>query len=187
MSTNVPKSYLDLARSVIDTQIGAKENVCRDDAIFGLMSCTYVYSYSALVSFCTAQLYLMWQENDSSLKKKYSECLSFESLMASSLKDVKSALREVTLQKGIKPIHEAEPQLWQHLNEFVKQYRDFFLHPNPELFEEYVGKAGNAQWQLPSATASGLLAYIYRESTGAIPNWVNTSELKSHGFEIRTI
>ena len=187
MSTNVTKSYLDLARSVIDTQIGAKEGVSRDDAIFALMSCTYVYSYSALLSFCSAQLYLLWQNDDSGLKEKFSRCQSFEQLMATELKDLKSALKEVVLQKGLEPIFKAEPKLWQHLNEFVKNYRDFFLHPNPELFESFVGKSGNAQWQLASKTVSGLLSYVYLGCNGSVPRWVNNSGLVAHGFEIKSL
>ncbi len=187
MKTNVAKAYLDLARSVIDTKIGAKEHMDRDDVIFALMSCTYVYSYSALISFCSGQLYLLWVKENSALKEKYPHCETFEQLMSSNLKDVKSALKELALQQGLKPIHEAEPKLWQHLNEFLKNYRDFFLHPNPEHFENFVGKAGNAQWQLPSKTAEGLLAYIYQGSNGKVPKWVTNSSLKAHGFEIQSI
>lgn len=187
MRTNVTKSYLDLARSVIETKIGATEGASTEDAIFGLMSCTYVYSYSALLSFCSAQLYILWQADDSLLKKKYPGVNSFEQLMAGPLKSMKCAIKEVIEQKGIQPLHEAEPKLWQNLNELVKYYRDFFLHPNPELFEEYVGKAGNAQWQLASKTVSGILAYIFTSTNGTVPNWVNETGLKAHGFEVKNI
>lgn len=187
MSTNVTKSYLDLARSVIDTRIGSKEGDPVDDAIFALMSCTYVYSYSALLSFCSAQLFLLWEKENSLLRAKYSDMKSFEQLMATSLKDVKSAIKEVVALKGLKPIHEAEPKLWQNLNEFVKHYRDFFLHPNPVLFEKYVGKAGNAQWQLASKTVSGILEYVYAGCNGNVPKWVGEPGLVSHGFEVRNV
>jgi hypothetical protein len=187
MSTNVTKSYLDLARSVIETEIKAKEGASTEDAIFCLMSCTYVYSYSALLSFCSAQLYILWQSDDSLLKKKYPSANSFEQLMAGPLKSIKCAIKEVIEQKGIQPLHEAEPKLWQNLNEFIKHYRDFFLHPNPERFEEYVGKAGNAQWQLASKTVSGILAYIFNSTNGTVPSWVNESGLRARGFEVTNI
>jgi hypothetical protein len=187
MSTNVTKSYLDLARAVIDTQVGSKENACRDDAIFALMSCTYVYSYSALLSFCSAQLYQIWAQESSELRERHPNCESFEQLMAGPLKEIKCAIKELSLLKGISPIHKSDPKLWQNLNEFLKNYRDFFLHPNPELFESFVGKVGNAQWQLPSRTASGILAYIFKEENGSIPHWVTNSGLKAHGFEITSL
>lgn len=184
MSTNVPKSYLDLARAVIDTQIGAEENVCRDDAIFALMSCTYVYSYSSLLSFCSAQLYLLWMEENSELRGLHENCESFEQLMAGPLKSIKSAIKELAKLKGIPPVHSSEPNLWRNLNEFLKNYRDFFLHPNPELFESFVGKAGNAKWQLPSQTASGIIGYFFLKVYGEIPIWVSNSGLRVQGFKI---
>ena len=187
MSTNVSKSYLDLARSVIETQIGAKEGESIEDAIFGLMSCTYVYSYSALLSFCSGQLYLLWEQPDSELRKKHSQCASFEELMAGPLKSIKAALKELIALKGLEPLHEEEPKLWQNLNEIIKHYRDFFLHPNPELFEEYVGKVGNEQWQLASTTVSGILAYVFKNTSGSVPRWVSESGLKAHGFKVKNM
>jgi hypothetical protein len=187
MNTNVTKSYLDLARAVIKTKIDSNEGESIDDAIFALMSCTYVYSYSALLSFCSSQLHALWVSENSDLRDKYKDIKSFERLMATSLKDVKSAIKELVLQKGLKPIHDVEPKLWQNLNEFVKHYRDFFLHPNPDLFEEYVGKAGNAQWQLASSTACGILCYVYAGCNGSVPNWVFESGLVSHGFSVKSV
>jgi len=187
MSTNVPKSYLDLARSVIDTRIGAAKGVSRDDAIFGLISCTYVYSYSALLSFCSAQLYLIWTKDHSNLRQKYPSSQSFEHLMAGPLRGIKHAVKELNIQSGIQPLHEEEPKLWQTLNEFLTNYRNFFLHPNPELFNQYVGKTSNLQWQFPSKTVSEILAYIFKNTAGEVPNWVNETSLIAHGFEIKNI
>lgn len=187
MIVDVTKSYLDLARSVIETQIRAKDGASIDDAIFALMSCTYVYSYSALLSFCSVQLHILWLKEGSELRAKYPNAKSFEQLMASTLKDVKAAFNELVLQKGLDPIHVVEPQLWQHLNEFVKNYRDFFLHPNPALFNEYIDKVGSTQWKLPSSAVAGLLAYVFKGCIGSVPGWVHHAGLKSIGFEVENI
>jgi len=184
MSVNVAKSYLDMARSVIDTDIGAKANASPDDIIFSILSCTYIYSYHSLISFYSAQLYLLWSQENSPLKEKHSQVTSFEELMVGPLRDIKSALKELTTQNDITPLHLAKPKLWQMLNEFVKNHRDFFIHPNPEKFDSFVGKNGNAQWKLPSETASGILEYMYQELYGHIPKWVNKSSIKIHGIEV---
>ena len=184
MSTNISKSYLDIARAVIATKIGANANSSRDDAVFGVLSCTYTYSYHSLVSFCSAQLYLLWSQENSELRLKYKEINTFEELMANHLRGVKSALKELTSQKGITPLHNAKPRLWQSLNEFIKNYRDFFVHPNPEKFDRFVGKDGNAKWEIASETASGILEYIYKEAYGTVPKWVSCNGLKIHGIEV---
>ncbi|TYK64162.1 hypothetical protein [Colwellia echini] len=184
MLTNVAKSYLDMARTVIDTQIGAKEKIPRDDAIFGLLSCTYIYSHLSLVSFCTAQLYILWNEDNSKLKSNYPNIESFEALMAIQLKGLKPALNELVKQKNITPLHKAQPKLWQNLNEFLKKYRDFFVHPNPDDFDKFVGETGNAEWQFATNTASGILEYFYSECTGNVPKWVKIGSIKCHGFEL---
>jgi hypothetical protein len=92
MSTNVPKSYLDIARPVVLSQLGTPPGAKADDAVFGLLSCTYVYSYSALVSFSSAQFYLLWQSPDGQLSEEFNHCESFEQLMAGPLKELKVAL-----------------------------------------------------------------------------------------------
>jgi hypothetical protein len=70
------------------------------------------------------------------------------------------------------------------LNEFLKNYRDFFVHLNPEKFGVLVGTEGKANWRLPITTASGIIAYIYGERDGSIPSWVLNPGLMAHGFEV---
>jgi hypothetical protein len=184
MRVNVTKSYLDVARSVIDTQLHGED---ADDAVFGLMSCTYIYSYLALVSFSSGQLHTIWNEEPNRLKSKYSECESFEALMAGPLRDVKSALKELAEQRGIEPLHKACPQVWQQLNQFLKRHRDFFIHPNPENFSDMVEASGNLQWDYASSTASGIIGYFFDACIGKAPEWVGESYLTSKGFEIKCI
>ncbi|MEP4545584.1 MAG: hypothetical protein ABJ000_05335 [Saccharospirillum sp.] len=182
---NVTKSYLDIARSVTRTKIGTKdESVEIDEALFGLMSCNYVYSYSALLSFCSAQLYILWDAEHSTLKARYSKFESFEKLMSSELRSVKTALKVLIEELNLKPLHSEEPKLWQNLTELLKNYRDFFLHPNPEKFHEHVESAGNKSWGLASSTVEGILSYIFLNTSGNVPSWVFKSELECDGFRL---
>ncbi len=49
---HIAKSYLDMARAVIDTRIHRQKSNSKNDVINdvigGFMSCTYVYSYAAI-------------------------------------------------------------------------------------------------------------------------------------------
>jgi hypothetical protein len=182
MKIDVTKSYLDVACAVIDTQIQGKDS---DDAIFGLMSCTYIYSYLALVSFASIHLHQIWNEKDNRLRLKYTDCLTFEVLMASPLRDVKSALKELAEQQGIAPLHKERPEAWRQLNEVLKRHRDFFIHPNPDKFSDFIDETGNLQWNYASSTASIIIGYFFEARIGKVPEWVGDSFLISKGFEVK--
>jgi len=185
MKVSVTKSYLDLARAVIDTKLFGKDKEDESsDAIFALMSCTYVYSYSALISFCAEHLHQIWESDENRLKSKYPQCNTFEELMAGPLKEIKSALKELSEQLGIEPLHKSRASLWRELNELLKGYRDYFVHPNPDLFQEHLENTGNLQWQFPSRVASGIISYFHESIHGRVPFWVENTSLNSRGFDI---
>lgn len=185
MRINVTKSYLDMARSVIDTAInGDPEKTSGEDAMFSLMSCTYVFSSMALTSFCASQLHTLWCKENSGLRKQYHHCASFEELMAGPLRELKLALRELSRQLGIDPLHKTRASAWRELNELLKGYRDYFVHPNPEAFHEHVEATGSLEWSFPSRVAREIIGYFFEATHQQIPAWVNQTGLRSKGFEV---
>jgi len=185
MKVHVTKAYLDMARSVIDTSVhGDPSQIKEDDALFSLMSCTYVFSFMALTSFCAAHLHTFWCQEDCELKEKFGQCASFEELMAGPLKELKSALRELCCQLGIRPLHVGEPKAWRKLNELLKKYRDYFIHPNPDGFHEHLEATGNLEWKFPSEVATDIISYFFEETHQPVPLWVREPGLRSKGFEI---
>lgn len=184
MKIHVTRAHLDLARGIIDTVVyGDPDAEDSQDSIYSFMSCTYVYSFMALTSFCSRHRYDYWKGEASPLKKKYSSCESFEQLMAGPLKEMKKALKELASQSEIKPLHEGEPKLWRKLNELIKGYRDYFIHPNPENFHSHLEEVGRLEWGLPSETATGIIRYFYKEKGAPIPNWLDKARLKCRGFD----
>lgn len=185
MRIHVTKSYLDMARSVIDTELhGDPEQTCGQDAMFSLMSCTYVFSFMALQSFCASHLHKLWREESGNLRRKYPKSESFEALMAGPLKEVKKALQELCLQLGIAPLHKAKPQVWREFTELLKTYRDYFVHPNPESFQKYVEATGNHEWRFPSKVAAEIMSYYFEAKLQPIPEWLKSTGLRSKGFEV---
>ena len=188
MKINVTKAYLDMARSVIDTTVhGDKEKTDGEDALFSLMSCTYVFSYMAITSFCSKQLHNLWQKDASPLREKYNHCQEFEALMAGPLKETKVALRELSSQLKISPLHSARASVWRELNELLKGYRDYFVHPNPEKFHQHLESTGNLDWGFPARVASEIIAYFYEATGNPECSWVKQTGLRSRGFEVRCI
>jgi hypothetical protein len=188
MKVHVAKSYLDMARVVINTTVyrNSKEEL-GEDAMFSLMSCTYIYSFMALTSFCSSHLHSMWVSPGSVLKLKYSQCSNFEELMAGPLKELKKAIKELAIQLNISPLHEAKPAEWRKLNELIKGYRDYFIHPNPDDFSEHLNKTGNLQWNFASEVAEEIIEYFFIATGSEIPAWVRTNGLKCKGFEVVSI
>lgn len=184
MNIHITRSYLDLARAVVDTQVYGDPNAEHsEDVIFGLMSCTYVYSFMALTAFCSSHLHQQWINNDSSLKRKYENCESFEQLMAGPLKELKKALTELANQLGIQPLHKSNPALWRELNELLKKYRDYFIHPNPEHFHHHLENAGNFQWGFPARVASEIIGHFFQTTGTQVPSWVSRGRLTCRGFD----
>lgn len=185
MRIHVTKAYLDMARSVIDTSVhGDSDQTAGEDALFSLMSCTYVFSFMALTSFCASQLHTRWCQEDSALRASFSNCGSFEELMAGPLREIKLALRELCKHLGVEPLHSAKPAAWRHLNELLKGYRDYFVHPNPEAFLEHVEATGNLNWGFPSTVATEIIGYFFEATQQHIPAWVKQTGLRSKGFEV---
>lgn len=188
MKIHVTKSYLDMARSVIDTAVhGDKEKTMGEDALFSLMSCTYVFSFMALTSFCSSHLHSFWVVENSKLREKYSSCSDFKALMAGPLKEIKLALRELCTQLKVQELHIARPKAWRELNELLKGYRDYFIHPNPESFHNHVEATGNLEWGFPSRVAAEIISYFFEATQQQVPPWINKSGLRSKGFEVVSI
>ncbi len=184
MKIHVTRAYLDLARGVIDTQVyGNPSAENSEDVIFALMSCTYVYSFMALTAFSSSHLHEFWIKSPSSLKTKYEDCKTFEQLMAGPLKELKSALKELSIQLGITPIHEGKPAKWRELNEMLKAYRDYFVHPNPEAFHSHVQATTSFKWAFPSKLTSEIIGYYFQEAGQEIPEWVSKNSISCRGFD----
>lgn len=152
--------------------------------MFSLMSCTYVFSFMALQSFCASHLYKFWIKDNSDLREQYPEITNFEGLMAGPLKEVKKALQELCSQLRIEPLHKAKPQAWRELNELLKRYRDYFVHPNPESFHEHVEATGNIEWAFPSRVAAEIMSYFFEATRQPVPDWLTATGLRSKGFEV---
>ncbi len=188
MKIHVTKSYLDMARSVIDTSVhGDPKKEMGEDALFSLMSCTYVFSFMALTSFSASHLHERWVANNSKLKDKYNGCSNFEELMAGPLKEIKVALSELCTQLEIEKLHVARPNVWRELNQLLKRYRDYFIHPNPENFHEHIKATGNLEWGFPSKVVAEIISYFFEATHNQVPSWVKQSGLRSRGFEVISI
>ena len=174
-----------MARAVINTKLHEQKSGSKNDALFGLMSCTYVYSYEAIVAFVSGQLYRHWKQEDSLLRKKYPKYDSFNDLMRCEFGEIKNGLKELCYALNMRPHHEGAPQLWNTLNDFLKRYRDWFIHPTPEGFNESFDKVGNKQWMLASNTAVEVIGYYFDEVNHPRPDWLKKGSLVIPKVEVR--
>ena len=186
---HIAKSYLDMARAVIDTRIHRQKSNSKNDVINdvigGFMSCTYVYSYAAIVAFISGQLHRRWKLEDSRLRKNYSTYGNFNDLMRCEFGEIKDGLKELCRELGIQPHHEGTPQLWSVLNDFLKKYRDWFIHPTPEGFNESFDRIGNKEWMFASNTAVEVIGYYFDEVNCPRPDWLKKGSIVIPKIEVR--
>ena len=159
----------------------------QDDCIFGMMTCTYIYSYMALTAFASSYLAIFWHKKDSKLQEKYPKCKDIDSLMRNKLGDLREALKELAIQLDVPQLHEKKPEAWRKLNELIKKHRNYFVHPTPGRFSEHVSEAGSQQWDLASKTATEIIEYYFTESGHEVPAWLSRPGLRCKGFEVVSI
>ena len=107
--------------------------------------------------------------------------------MAGPLKEIKKALKELAVQLNIAPLHEAKPETWRKLNELLKGYRDYFIHPNPDEFSKHLDETGKLPWNFASDVASEIVDYFFTATGTEVPTWVKVTSLKCRGFEVVSI
>lgn len=177
-----------MARAVIQTKVyGDDQKELGEDAMYSLMSCTNVYSFMALTAFVSSHLHKLWDEPNSKFKEEFSQYDSFEKLMETEFRELKKSLNELAKQSNIKPLHQAKPEAWRKLNELLKGYRDFFIHPHPEKFSEQLDATGNLPWNFASNLAEEIIEYFFVATGSKVPPWLSTPGLKSKGFEVVSI
>ena len=174
---HVAKSYLDMARAVIDTQLHIPRLCSKNDAEFGLVSCTYVYSHMAITAFVSGQLYYLWNSKGSALSGKYPQYNSFAEFMGKEFRETKKALKQLCDELKIKKHHETSPETWQELNQFLKNYRDYFVHPTPQDFSSIMEKIVRKPWNFASDTAVAVIGHYFDERQKERPNWLKKGSL----------
>ena len=177
MQYRPPKSYLDMARAVIGADLSDPKDLSKNDAIFGLMSCTYIYSYMAITAFVSGQLYRRWNPENSRLRRKYPKYSDFQELMKCEFREIKHALKALCDELGIRRHDKGSPQAWGYLNQFLKEYRDWFVHPTPEQFDANFKEVAERQWGFASHTAAEVIGYYYDELGESRPEWLRKGAL----------
>ena len=177
MEIMVTKSYLDMARCFDGAEVCRDSKEASENSVFtqefAMVSCVYIYSYLAITAFVSEQLYEIWRKPNIKLREKYSSFESFKDLMWSKFRDMNRALKELARSNCITPIHEAKPKLWHELNTFLREYRNYFAHPDPERFSEVIDGIGCLQLNLGPRVATEIIRYFYTATGTPVPGWLS--------------
>ncbi len=175
MEIMVTKSYLDMARCFDGAQVCRDSNEVSENSVFtqefAMVSCVYIYSYLAITAFVSEQLYEIWRKPSNKLREKYSSFEDFKDLMWSKFRDMNRALKELAQSNCITPIHEAKPKLWHELNTFMREYRNYFAHPDPESFRKFVTEISGHDLNLGPRVATEIIRYFYTATETPVPGW----------------
>ena len=143
------------------------------DEEFARVSCVYIYSYSAITAFVSEQLYAIWKKPGNRLREEFSSFGNFNDLMRSEFRDIKRALKKLARLNDITPFHEANPKVWQELNKFLREYRNYFAHPDPESFSDFINGIGCHQLNLGPRVATEIIKYFYTATGTPVPGWLS--------------
>lgn len=168
-----------MAHAIVNSELNVapdlqeKSPQYKNDVTFAAQSCAYLYSYMAITAFVSVHLYEQWQLEGSFFRNKYPKYVSFEKLMREQYRELKDGLRALCEVLNIPKIHEGNATAWQHLIEFMKNYRDFFVHPTPDKFSEIISGVGARSIQFPVNTAVEIIGYFYDQNHQERPDWLN--------------
>lgn len=176
MEIKVTKSYLDMARCFHGAEVCHGTDEVSENSVFAeefaRVSCIYIYSYLAITAFVSEQLREIWKKPGNKLREKYYKYGNFKELMRLKFKDSKSAINELARSVGITPIHEANPKVWQELNVFLREYRNYFVHPDPESFSDFINGIGCHQLNLGPRVATEIIKYFFTATETPVPGWL---------------
>ena len=177
MQIKVTKAYLDMARCFHGTEICSDADKVSENAMFdeefARVSCIYIYSHMAIMAFVGEQLYDVWKKPDNMLRRKYPKSDNFKDLMEFDLRDPKCALKELACIHGISPIHKAQPEIWRELNQFLRKYRNYFVHPDPQSFPEILTNISGQKLNLGPRVATEIIMYFYTATETPFPAWLS--------------
>lgn len=192
------RAYLEMARAALPVAI-LKPNLpesaeepdwsslsATPNTLLAILAQSYVFSYMAVTAWANKQIGVLWKEADRPIQKLYPEANSLGELLNRELKQLKDVLKAISEVHNIKPLHEAEPRIWNDLLQVVERVRHFLTHPvlNQDEFDEIVGEAGTRRsWEFPSTVAEKTIAYFYDANGYPVPDWVHENqEFTIEGF-----
>ena len=185
-TVNVEKAYLEMARAFTGCQIShpgigdrAGEVTPTHNTVFAFVSLGYIYSYSAVVAFATAQLSLLWADPGGTLRKQYSQRKSLDDLLRNELRETKEVIRALCRHKGIPQIQDAQPALWNQFLQVVQTARHFFIHPSPDSarLSKVVDLTHDKRpWGYPAKVAEDIIAYLIEGMGAEVPPWVRQNQ-----------
>jgi hypothetical protein len=179
------QAYLEMARAHHHVVVRAPKGVSpkglrmTNNTVLALTAHGYVFSFMAVNAFVTVLLWKVWELPNSPLKSNYPKAKSFKHLLKTDLKELKDGLSEACLHYGVKPMHLADPQLWNEFLKIVKWTRDFMTHPTPDPieFSKIIGDALEKHtWERPARIAERVIQYFYAAESQTPPEWLKQNK-----------
>ena len=138
----------------------------------------------AITSFVSEQLFARWKDEGNRYREKHSKYSDFREMMKCENQEIKTALKELCDALAIKQLHETSPKTWQQLNEFLKRYRNWFVHPTPEDGHCILTELSSRQWDFASNIAVDVIGHFFDQSKKPRPDWLNKGSLVIPRLEV---
>ena len=171
-SIAVTRSYLEVARAFFPLFLKRFRRAKKltqselDSMIFGFMSVTAVYSYSALEAFCNYHIYKLPNISIGHKKRIIKG------------KRTEEKLDYLCNKWGIPKIIDTDPQLWSEFIKLTKKIRNFFIHPKVWQFPSKVGQVfSGITIGKYSEVSTKIITHFYTNLGKSIPPWLRRNQI----------
>jgi len=181
------QAYLEQSRAFLNANIKGNPDTTGEDHsrlpgtfLFAFVAQAYIFSFLAVQAFASEQLWLIWNQDDKPLQKKYPNASGFEHLLRSDLKELKDQLKMLAEILKIEKVHSKNPNLWDDFLRVVKVTRDMLSHPTPEpeKFNNIIGHAlTEKDWIYPSEVSKKIISHFIESTRSEKPVWLDENKL----------
>ena len=172
----VSQAYLEMSGAFLHSQVvPAKGQTTREmpnELYYALVANNYQNAYLAVTSFLTTQITSCFRSSPSFRASFNNQTL--EDVLRQELRNLPELLKATSRGLQIERLSDKRPKLMQQVSEFIRQYRHYLTHPEPDRFNEVMSDILTKHaWAFPQSVARDVIKFFFDETNTSIPNWLD--------------
>ena len=174
----VSQAYLDMAGAFLHADVvpakGQTTQEMPNELCYALVASNYQNAFLAVTSFLTAQITSCFRSSPGFRDSFKGQTL--EEVFRRELRDLPQLLKAASRGLQVDRLSDKKPQLMQLVSEFLRRYRHFLTHPEPDRFNEFMGDIlTKHEWAFPQSVARDVIKFFFEETNTSIPSWLDGS------------
>ena len=172
----VSQAYLEMSGAFLHSKVvpaeGQTTREMPNELYYALVANNYQNAYLAITSFLTAQITSCFRSSPNFRASFDNQTL--EKVLKLELRTLPQMLKAASRGLQIERLSDKKPKLMQEVSEFVRQYRHYLTHPEPDRFNEVMGDVLTKHaWAFPQSVARDVIKFFFEETNTSIPSWLD--------------